>query len=231
MAHIMQSPSLNPMPKTFHYDPPREPWLDIVFEDEHILVLNKPSGLLSVPGKDPALFDSLQSRVVDRFPGAGTVHRLDKDTSGLIVMAKHKPAHRGLGIQFEKRLTRKTYIARLWGDTEGDEGLVDLPLATDWDNKPRQRVDYERGRTAQSEWKVIARESGITRVQLTPITGRTHQLRVHMLAIGHVILGDSFYATGDALAAADRLQLHAAHLGFIHPMTGIQMDLRSEVPF
>lgn len=227
----MAQAMLNPMPKSFHYDPPREPWLSILYEDDHLLVLDKPSGLLSVPGKDPALSDSLQTRVLDRFPGAGTVHRLDKDTSGIIVMAKHKQAHGRLGMQFEKRQTRKTYIARVWGDVSGDSGLVDLPLATDWDNKPRQQVNHERGRTAQSRWEVLAREGGITRMKLTPITGRTHQLRVHMLELGHPILGDPFYATGPALAAADRLQLHAEHLGFRHPETGDDMDFHAPVPF
>lgn len=222
---------LAPMPKTFVYDPPQDPWLSVVHEDDHLLVLDKPSGLLSVPGKDPALFDSLQSRVLERHPGAGTVHRLDKDTSGLIVMAKTKWAHGRLGIQFEKRRTRKTYYARVHGVLADDSGIVDLPLATDWENKPRQAVNHERGRAAQTRWEVVAREAGATRIKLIPITGRTHQLRVHMREIGHPILGDAFYATGAALVAADRLQLHAAHLGFIHPETGADVDFSTEVPF
>jgi tRNA pseudouridine32 synthase/23S rRNA pseudouridine746 synthase len=222
---------LDPMPKTFDYNPPRDPWLDIIHEDEDIVVFNKPSGLLSVPGKDPALFDSLQSRALERFPGAGTIHRLDKDTSGIIVMARHKPAHGHIGKQFEYRQTTKLYIARVWGEMAEDEGLIDLPLATDWENKPRQEVNTERGRPAQSRWRVIARENGVTRVALTPITGRTHQLRVHLKEIGHPILGDPFYATGEALAAADRLQLHAAELGFRHPNGGEPVVFRSEPPF
>lgn len=222
---------LAPMPKTFHYAPPRDPWLVILHEDDDIVVFDKPSGLLSVPGKDPALADSLQTRALERFPGAGTIHRLDKDTSGLIVMARHKAAHGHIGKQFENRQTSKTYIARVWGEVAEDEGLVDLPLATDWENKPRQRVDYERGRASQSRWRVIGHENGITRVALTPITGRTHQLRVHMKEIGHPILGDQFYATGDALAAADRLQLHASELGFRHPTGGAPVVFRSDPPF
>lgn len=221
----------DPMPKIFHYDPPREPWLDIIHEDEDIVVFDKPSGLLSVPGKDPALFDSLQSRALERFPGAGTIHRLDKDTSGIIVMARHKSAHGHIGKQFEYRQTRKFYIARVFGRVAEDEGLVDLPLATDWENKPRQDVNFERGRPAQTRWQVIGREARATRLKLTPITGRTHQLRVHMKEIGHPILGDPFYATGDALAAADRLQLHAAELGFRHPRGGELVVFRSEPPF
>lgn len=227
----MDLPQLNPMPQTFFYDPPREPWLSVIYEDEHIVVFDKPSGLLSVPGKDPALADSLQTRALAAYPGAGTIHRLDKDTSGVIVMGKSKWAHGRIGIQFEKRLTRKAYIARVWGEMADNEGLIDLPLATDWENKPRQRVDFERGRSAQSAWRVIDREKGATRVELTPLTGRTHQLRVHMRQIGHPILGDEFYATGDALAAAPRLQLHAAHLGFRHPEGGADVDFYAPVPF
>lgn len=222
---------LNAIPKTFEYDPPRTPWLDIVFEDDDIVVFNKPSGLLSVPGKDPHLSDSLQTRALERFPGAGTIHRLDKDTSGIIVMAKHKLAHGIIGKQFENRQTTKLYIARVWGRVVNDEGLVDLPLATDWENKPRQRVDYERGRPAQSRWQVIAREDEMTRLALTPITGRTHQLRVHMKEIGHPIAGDQFYATGAALNAAGRLQLHAAELGFRHPANGVPVTFTIPSPF
>lgn len=222
---------LNPMPKTFDYDPPKDPWLDIVHEDGDIVVFNKPSGLLSVPGKDPHLFDSLQTRAVARFPGAGTIHRLDKDTSGIIVMAKHKAAHGHIGKQFEYRQTSKFYIARVWGHIGEDEGLIDLPLATDWDNKPRQEVNHERGRPSQTRWQVIGREEKVTRLKLIPITGRTHQLRVHLKEIGHPILGDEFYATGEALAAADRLQLHAAELGFRHPNGGDPVVFRSDPPF
>ncbi|RDE09410.1 pseudouridine synthase [Pelagibacterium lacus] len=222
---------LNPMPKTFVYDPPTEPWLVIVHEDDDIVVFDKPSGLLSVPGKDLRLADSLQTRALERYPGAGTIHRLDKDTSGLIVMARHKGAHGHIGKQFEYRQTSKAYIARVWGEMAEEEGLVDLPLATDWENKPRQRVDHERGRPAQSRWQVIGREPGATRLRLVPITGRTHQLRVHMREIGHPILGDEFYATGPALDAADRLQLHAAELGFRHPRGGEPVLFTSTPPF
>jgi|TARA_A100001391_G_scaffold154548_1_gene112314 tRNA pseudouridine32 synthase/23S rRNA pseudouridine746 synthase len=222
---------LNPMPKTFDYRPPTEPWLDIVHEDDDIVVFNKPSGLLSVPGKDPQLFDSLQSRALERFAGAGTIHRLDKDTSGIIIMAKHKAAHGHIGKQFEYRQTTKFYIARVWGQVAEDEGLVDLPLATDWENKPRQEVNHARGRASQTRWQVIGREDHATRLKLIPITGRTHQLRVHMKEIGHPILGDEFYATGEALVAADRLQLHAAELGFRHPSGGEPVVFRSEPPF
>jgi tRNA pseudouridine32 synthase/23S rRNA pseudouridine746 synthase len=221
---------LNPMPKTFVYDPPTEPWLNIVHADDDIIVLDKPSGLLTVPGKDPALADCLETRVQAKWPTSKVVHRLDKDTSGLLLMALNKRALGILGSQFEHRKTTKAYVARVWGELKPDSGLVDLPLATDWENKPRQRVDHERGRASQTEWSVMAREPKATRVRLIPLTGRTHQLRVHMMSLGHPILGDEFYATGEALAAADRLQLHATELGFTHP-NGEAMRFVSEPPF
>lgn len=221
---------LNPMPKTFVYQPPTEPWLTILHADDDIIVLDKPSGLLTVPGKDPALFDSLETRVQARWPTSKVVHRLDKDTSGILLMALNKRALGNLGSQFEHRKTTKSYEARVWGRLEPENGEVDLPLATDWENKPRQRVDHERGRASRTSWEVIAREPQSTRVRLTPHTGRTHQLRVHMMALGHPILGDEFYATGEALAAAPRLQLHAVSLGFTHP-DGTPMAFNSPAPF
>ena len=223
-----------PLPSTFDYRPPTEPWLDIVYEDDRLVVCDKPSGLLTVPGKDASLADCLEARVQARYarhPATKVVHRLDKDTSGLIILAFDKAALASLGGQFEHRTVGKDYVARVWGDVAGEDGLIDLPLATDWENKPRQRVDFERGRPAQTRWRVLAREGGVTRLELTPLTGRTHQLRVHLCEIGHPILGDSFYAQGDALAAADRLQLHARMLQFAHPADGRLMHLERPAPF
>ncbi len=221
-----------PLPPTFDYRPP--PGLDIVHADSRIVVCNKPSGLLTVPGKDPSLADCLEARVQARYPAhphAKVVHRLDKDTSGLLLVALDKPALGALGIQFEQRRIEKYYIARVWGDVRDEAGLIYLPLATDWENKPRQRVDHERGRPSQTRYEVLARAAGTTRLKLVPLTGRTHQLRVHMLALGHPILGDSFYAEGPALAAADRLQLHAEMLGFAHPDDGRAMKFVAPAPF
>ena len=222
---------LNPVPTTYIYNPPMEPYLAVVHVDDDIVVLDKPSGLLSVAGKDPALSDCLEARVNERYRPAYMVHRLDKDTSGVIVMARNKPTLSKIAMQFEKRQTKKSYVARVWGEVVGDSGHIDLPLATDWENKPRQRVDYERGRPSQTDWEVISREPGITRLRLHPLTGRTHQLRVHMMMLGHPILGDSFYATGEALAAADRLQLHAEELSFIHPADGMLREFVVPSPF
>jgi tRNA pseudouridine32 synthase/23S rRNA pseudouridine746 synthase len=221
-----------PLPSTFDYRPP--PGLDIVYEDERLIVCNKPSGLLTVPGKDPSLADCLEARVQARRPDrpdTKVVHRLDKDTSGLLLLAYDKKALGALGSQFEHRKIDKYYVARVWGDVAGDRGLIDLPLATDWENKPRQRVDHERGRPSRTQWGVIAREGGVTRMKLIPLTGRTHQLRVHMVALGYPIVGDSFYASGDALAAADRLQLHAEMLGFAHPDDLRRMEFVVPAPF
>ena len=220
-----------PMPTLVDYYPPLDPYLTVLHVDDDILVLDKPSGLLSVPGKDPSLWDCLEYRARKQWPTAGMCHRLDKDTSGVLVMALNKRAHGRIGSQFEHRKTTKAYIARVAGIMEQDTGLVDLPLATDWENKPRQRVDHENGRPSQTEWTVLEREADATRVRLHPLTGRTHQLRVHMKAIGHVILGDVFYADSAALAAADRLQLHAAELGFTPPTTGEFQVFVAPTPF
>ena len=221
---------LNPVPESFDYRPPTDPWLTVVHADDDIVVLDKPSGLLSVAGKDPALSDCLEARVKGRWPSAAMAHRLDKDTSGILVMCLNKKALGHVGQEFEQRRAKKSYVARVWGDVAGNEGRIELPLATDWENKPRQRVDWERGRMSITEWRVETRENGITRVRLNPLTGRTHQLRVHMLELGYPILGDPFYATGEALAAADRLQLHAEELAFNHPQ-GHWVSFRVPAPF
>ncbi|NNU62037.1 pseudouridine synthase [Ochrobactrum soli] len=212
------------------YNPPLEPYVSIIQGDADLLVLDKPSGLLSVPGRHPALSDSLATRVQKQFPRALMINRLDKDTSGLVLMSLNKKAHAYVAAQFEARTTEKSYIAKVWGHMDSDEGVIDLPLAIDPDNKPRHRVDHEHGKPAQTRWQVLSRSENSTRLRLSPLTGRTHQLRVHMLAIGHVILGDEFYADGAALAAADRLLLHAEQLAFRHP-DGRDVTFTAPCPF
>jgi tRNA pseudouridine32 synthase / 23S rRNA pseudouridine746 synthase len=200
------------------YNPPMEPYVSIIHQDDDLLVLDKPSGLLSVPGRDPALSDSLATRVQKQFPKALMINRLDKDTSGIVLMSLNRLAHASVASQFENRATTKTYIAVVWGQVDGETGHIDLPLAIDPDNKPRHRVDHESGKQAQTDWKLLERLSlPATRLQLHPLTGRTHQLRVHLKAIGHPILGDEFYAQADALAASDRLLLHAHSISLRHP--------------
>lgn len=200
------------------YNPPMDPFVSIIHRDEDILVLGKQSGLLSVPGRDPALSDSLATRVQQTYPYALMINRLDKDTSGVVLMSLNRKAHAAIAAQFENRTTKKSYVAVVWGEVKGNEGHIDLPLAIDPDNKPRHRVDMAHGKSAVTDWRVEERlVLSATRLRLFPHTGRTHQLRVHMKAIGHPILGDEFYADGAALAAADRLLLHAEELSFRHP--------------
>ena len=213
------------------YNPPMEPYVSIIHRDESLLVLDKPSGLLSVPGRDPALSDSLATRVQREFPSALMINRLDKDTSGIVLMSLTKKAHAAVASQFENRTTTKIYQAIVWGEVMDENGEVDLPLAIDPDNKPRHRVDPEFGRPAQTQWRVLERlPLPATRLELRPLTGRTHQLRVHMKALGHPILGDEFYANGEALAAAKRLLLHAEELSFKHP-NGHDVTFRVPAPF
>lgn len=214
----------------------------ILHVDHEILVVDKPAGLLSVPGKGEDRADCLIHRLRGAFPTVLLVHRLDLDTSGVMVFGLTPHAQRHLGLQFEHRQTRKHYIARLWGHLEPRQGLVDLPLCVDWPNRPRQHVDPVNGRAAQTEWRVLRHEiSGppageggadlhTTRVRLTPLTGRSHQLRVHMLAQGHPILGDPLYAEGPA-RAFPRLMLHAESLRLRHPDGGKHMTFSAPCPF
>lgn len=213
------------------YNPPLEPYISIAHRDDDLLVLDKPSGLLSVPGRDPALFDSLLTRVQKKFPKALMINRLDKDTSGIVLISLNRKAHAAIASQFENRTTEKTYCAIVWGNVEGESGEIDLPLAIDPENKPRHRVDHENGRASQTEWHVLKRlPLPATRLRLHPLTGRTHQLRVHLKAIGHPILGDEFYAHDAALKAADRLLLHAEEVRFKHP-DGRDVAYRVPTPF
>lgn len=211
------------------YNPPTDP-LVILHEDEQVICVDKPSGLLSVPGRGPHLADCLIARVQAAFPTALLVHRLDRDTSGVMVFALTPHAQRTLSSQFENRQTKKTYIARVYGVVQDDKGTVDLPLIVDWPNRPRQMVDHENGKPAVTDWRVLKRGNGETRLRLMPRTGRSHQLRVHCLAMGHPILGDPFYATGDA-ANHPRLMLHSEELRFNHPDGGRGIRVVAKSPF
>ena len=211
------------------YAPPTDP-LDILHDDHEVVLVDEPSGLLSVPGKGEHLADCLLSRVQAVFPTALLVHRLDRDTSGVMIFALTPHAQRHLGLQFEKRQVKKTYVARVWGEMREKTGTVDLPLCVDWPNRPRQMVDPVNGRAAQTDWRVVRAGVGETRVRLMPRTGRSHQLRVHMKEIGHPILGDPFYAEG---AARDypRLMLHSETLQFRHPDGGSGQRVTAKAPF
>lgn len=216
---------------SFHYAPPLQPYLTVLYRDEDILVLSKPSGLLSVPGRPAGHADCLERRAQQTYPAATTIHRLDRDTSGVTVMGMNRKAHAHVSLQFEKRQTHKTYIARVWGRMSVEKGSIDGPIACDWPNRPMQMIDHENGRPAQTDWEMIGCDDISCRLRLTPLTGRSHQLRVHMLSIGHPILGDNFYGPEEARHAADRLQLHAETLSFSHPRDGRRLDFTDPCPF
>ncbi|WP_025820514.1 bifunctional tRNA pseudouridine(32) synthase/23S rRNA pseudouridine(746) synthase RluA [Shewanella marina] len=215
----------------FVYNPPTTPWLDIIYQDKDIVVVNKPSGLLSVPGRDPAHSDSIFNRVLADYPNAQIVHRLDMATSGIIVVALRRSAERELKRQFRDRETHKTYYARVAGYVKEACGSVDLPLICDWPNRPKQKVDHKIGKPSLTHYEVISKGKRSTLVKLTPITGRSHQLRVHMMALGHPILGDGFYADPLAKRLAPRLLLHAAELTIKHPYSNELMTFNCDVPF
>lgn len=214
------------------YRPPLEPYLDIVYRDDHILVVNKPSGLLSVPGNQPQYYDSAMSRVKEKYGFCEPAHRLDMATSGILLFAMSKLADRELKRQFREREPKKHYQALIWGHLEQNTGTVNLPLICDWENRPRQKVCFVHGKRAVTNFEVLQRlENNITRVRLTPITGRSHQLRLHMLALGHPILGDKFYAHPQAKALAPRLCLHAEFLQITHPLTKEIMQFSAPADF
>ncbi len=192
--------------------------------------MGKPPGLLSVPGKGPHLADCLLTRVQAVFPEALLVHRLDRDTSGVMVFALSAHAQRHLGLQFEKRQIKKTYVSRVWGQVRDKEGRIDLPLIVDWPNRPLQMVDHEKGKPALTEWKALRVGERESRVRLFPKTGRSHQLRVHIREIGHPILGDPFYATGPA-RQFERLMLHSESIRLRHPDGGKGLTFKVKTPF
>ncbi len=205
--------------------------VEIVRADAQFLLVNKPAGLLSVPGKHPLNRDCLISRLQVNYPEARIVHRLDLSTSGIMVVALGADSHRALSKQFEQRSTDKAYTAVVAGQVERDAGSIELPLICDWPNRPRQKVDAEHGKYALTHYQVLARGEDCTRLLLKPVTGRSHQLRVHTAAIGHPILGCEFYADAATFQRAERLLLHATTLSIDHPTSGIRITGHSPVPF
>jgi tRNA pseudouridine32 synthase / 23S rRNA pseudouridine746 synthase len=208
-----------------------------VFVDAALIVLTKPSGLLSVPGKGADKQDCLSARVQIPYPEALPVHRLDMATSGLLVFARSPRVHKHLSQAFATRIVDKRYVAVVSGHIVPPLGqawqLIDLPVGPDWPLRPRQKIDAEQGKSSQTRYRVLRYQSDVdvTRLELAPVTGRTHQLRVHLAAIGHPICGDQLYAPPDVLVKAHRLLLHASTLGLLHPDTGEPMNWRSEPPF
>ena len=204
--------------------------------DDHLLIAEKPSGLLAVPGRGANKQDCLAARVQARYPDACVVHRLDMATSGLMLMARGAGAQRALSKAFAAREVDKRYVAVVAGDMASRDGVwhtIDLPIIVDWPNRPRSIVDHRIGKPSVTRWRVVAHDpaSDSTRVELEPVTGRSHQLRVHLSALGHPILGDELYAPPDVLTCAPRLLLHAAALAFAHPASGQRLHFASAPPF
>ncbi|MEN9670676.1 MAG: hypothetical protein RL018_953 [Pseudomonadota bacterium] len=210
---------------------------ELIYEDSALLVFNKPSGLLSVPGKGPEKADCLRTRVQQVYPEALTVHRLDMSTSGILLMARSAELHRQLSIAFQDRAVKKSYVAVVNGHVQEDAAhewqLIDKPIATDWINRPLQKIDFRDGKPSQTLYKIISYDaaSDTTRLELAPITGRTHQLRVHLQSLGHAILGDHLYASPDIQAKSSRLLLHASSLSISHPITGLDIEWQCAAPF
>ena len=205
--------------------------IPVIYHDDYLVVLDKPPGLLSVKGIGPDKIDCLAVRVASAIEGARIVHRLDMDTSGVIVMARDADTHRELSRQFQEREVQKTYIAEVGGVVQDDEGLIDIPIRKDMDNPPKQCVDNERGKPSQTYWSVLERKNDRTLLELRPITGRSHQLRIHLCEIGHPILGDDLYATEVLKVMSTRLMLHALTLTVTHPATHETLTCRAERPF
>ncbi|MEY4564478.1 MAG: hypothetical protein RLZZ618_3755 [Pseudomonadota bacterium] len=230
-AHMLPQPST---PHALAHLPVIPPGpLDLLYTDDTVIVLVKPAGLLSVPGRGDHAQDCMAHRVQAEFADALVVHRLDMATSGLMVFARGKPAQRQLSEAFAGRLVDKRYEAIVHGLPEPVHGDIDLPLITDWPNRPRQKVDFSDGKPSLTRYRTLQhdeRTSG-TRVSLEPVTGRTHQLRVHLAAIGHPLLGDMLYAPTEVQALTSRLMLHACVLSFAHPANGEPLSFESAPPF
>ena len=208
------------MPPTSYYIVPiclKQP--EIIYADKSLLLVNKPEFLLSVPGRAIENKDCLITRIQENFPSATMLHRLDLDTSGILVIPLQKNVHSHISRQFQERRVDKEYTAEVYGIMKKDQGSINFPIARDWENRPKQIICNERGKSALTHWEVIQRYPSLnkTRVKLKPVTGRTHQLRIHLREIGHPILGCDMYAHDEALKKSDRLMLHATYLSFTHP--------------
>ncbi len=205
----------------------------ILVEDAHLLVVEKDTGLLSVPGLGAENADCLVARVQGQFPGARIVHRLDRDTSGLMVLALDSQTHRDLSREFEQRRVKKEYEALVWGAVAESSGAIDLPIRKDMTAKTKHLVDHVQGKPSQTDWwrLELGADGSTSRLRLEPRTGRSHQLRLHLSSIGHPILGDPIYGSEHSRTAAPRLCLHATRLEFTHPRTGAQVLAQSSAPF
>jgi tRNA pseudouridine32 synthase/23S rRNA pseudouridine746 synthase len=218
------------MQRPFVYNPPAEPWLDILYLDKDILVVNKPSGLLTNPGRAEEMQDCLLSRVQQQFPLAQLVHRLDMSTSGLVVFALRRKAEAALKQQFASRSVKKIYRARVWGEI-AEQGMVNAPLIADAAKPPLQKICEKTGKAALTHFQRLSFDGKSSLVELRPVTGRSHQLRVHMQSLGHPILGDAFYAHDEAYAVAPRLLLQALCLEVYQPYSSQLLRFELEPDF
>jgi tRNA pseudouridine32 synthase/23S rRNA pseudouridine746 synthase len=203
----------------------------VLYHDDYFAVLDKPSGLLSVKGIGPKKLDCLAVRVVSAIEGARIVHRLDMDTSGVIIMARDADTHRELSRQFQDREVEKIYLAEVGGLVVEENGIIDIPIRKDMEHPPKQCVDFERGKSSQTHWTVLQRNENSTSLEVRPITGRSHQLRIHLREIGHPILGDDLYAPPELVSMAPRLMLHAHTLTITHPANGERISFTAPCPF
>ncbi len=213
------------------YQPPPHCKLDVLYEDSDLVIVNKPAGLLSVPGRGEDKQDCMLHRLQTEFTHALPVHRLDMDTSGILLFARNADAQRAMSRLFEQRRIHKAYLANVWGLPKEIRGSINLPLIADWPNRPRQKIDYTRGKPALTHYELITGNGQHSLLQLLPVTGRSHQLRVHMSALGHPILGDPLYGTAMSRSASQRLLLHAEKLAFEHPFTGKAINLQCHAEF
>ena len=218
---------IQPLP----YKPPPHLKLDILYIDEHLIALNKPSGLLSVPGRGEEKKDCMLSRLQIEYPQALVIHRLDMSTSGILLFALNKETQKEMGKLFEQKNIYKQYIAKVHGTPREKKGIINQPLITDWNNRPKQKIDYKSGKASQTKFTFKDTEKNKSTVILEPITGRSHQLRVHMSSLGHAILGDELYGTHATRNASHRLLLHAKKIEFIHPVTKKRLTIKCNEDF
>jgi len=214
------------------YSPPEHITLDILYQDMNLIILNKPSGLLSVPGRGIDKQDCMLSRLQVEYPDALVIHRLDMPTSGIIMFALNKEMQKAMGHLFEKKLIYKQYIAKVHGVLKESKGIVNQPLITDWENRPKQKIDYKNGKASQTKYTLISTTNdNNSLLKLEPVTGRSHQLRVHMSSIGHAILGDELYGTLKTRNESPRLLLHAERISFNDPLNKNKIDVHCPVEF
>jgi len=220
------------MIQSIPYNPPLNNGLEVLYLDEYLIIVNKPSGLLSVPGRGIEKSDCLLSRVNIEYPSADIVHRLDMPTSGIVIFSLQTDIQKSLSKLFEKRSINKLYIAKVYGELECSSGIINLPLIADWPNRPKHKVDFMNGKSSKTNYELISTDAySNSLVKLLPITGRSHQLIVHMAALGNPILGDTLYGNEECCAASTRLLLHAENISFIHPVTNIEININCPADF